>query len=150
MSVIDISEQTDFPEILEGRVKTLHPKVHMALLGRVNRVDDMKTLQQYGVEPFDLVVGNLYPFEEALSKGYEGDELIEYIDIGGPSFLCIRREIFKSITIICDPKDYDWVAKTNGDLSFEQRKFLASKSFFPYSQLWYRFDCRVIGSGVQY
>ncbi len=129
ISVIDISQQTDFPEILEGRVKTLHPKVHMALLGRVDRADDMKTLQHYEVEPFDLVVGNLYPFEGALAKGYEGDELIEYIDIGGPSFLRSAAKNFKSITIVCDPKDYEWILKTQGDLSFDQRKHLASKVF---------------------
>lgn len=127
--VIDVSQQTEFPEMLEGRVKTLHPKIHMALLGRISRADDMATLKEYGVEPFDLVVGNLYPFEEALAKGYEGDELIEYIDIGGPSFLRSAAKNFKSIAIVCDPKDYDWVLKTQGDLSFEQRKSLASKVF---------------------
>jgi phosphoribosylaminoimidazolecarboxamide formyltransferase/IMP cyclohydrolase len=127
--VTDVSQQTEFPEILEGRVKTLHPKIHMALLGRVERMDDMAVLKHYGVEPFDLVVGNLYPFEEALGKGAEGDELIEYIDIGGPSFLRSAAKNFKSITIVCDPKDYSWVLKTQGDLSFEQRKGLASKVF---------------------
>lgn len=129
MTVIDVSEQTEFPEILDGRVKTLHPKIHMALLGRVHRSDDMKTLEQYGVVPFDLVVGNLYPFEEAMSQGIEGDDLIEYIDIGGPSFLRSAAKNFKSIAILCDPNDYGWVSKTQGDLSFEQRKLLASKVF---------------------
>jgi len=129
IAVTDVSEQTDFPEILDGRVKTLHPKIHMALLGRVHRSDDMKTLQQYGVAPFDLVVGNLYPFEEAQGKGIEGDDLIEYIDIGGPSFLRSAAKNFKSIAILCDPNDYGWVLKTQGDLSFEQRKLLASKVF---------------------
>lgn len=129
ISVIDVSQQTEFPEILEGRVKTLHPKVHMALLGRVDRDDDMAILNKYGVEPFDLVVGNLYPFEEALAKGHEGDELIEYIDIGGPSFLRSAAKNFKSIAILCDPNDYGWVLKTKGDLSFDQRKTLASKVF---------------------
>lgn len=129
ISVTDVSEQTGFPEILEGRVKTLHPKIHMALLGRVNRDDDMAILKENGVEPFDLVVGNLYPFEEALNKGYEGDELIEYIDIGGPSFLRSAAKNFKSITIVCDPQDYEWVLRSKGDLTFEERKLLASKVF---------------------
>lgn len=129
ISVIDISEQTGFPEILDGRVKTLHPKVHMALLARLNKSEDQAVLREYGIEPFDLVVGNLYPFEEALNKGYEGDELIEYIDIGGPSFLRSAAKNFKTITILCDPKDYDWVGKTKGDLSFDERKRLASKVF---------------------
>jgi phosphoribosylaminoimidazolecarboxamide formyltransferase/IMP cyclohydrolase len=127
--VIDVSQQTDFPEILDGRVKTLHPKIHMALLARVERQDDLNVLSEYGVEPFDLVVGNLYPFEDALAKGYEGDELIEYIDIGGPSFLRSAAKSFKSIAVVCDPKDYEWVLKSKGDLSFEERKTLASKIF---------------------
>lgn len=129
ISVIDVSQQTDFPEILDGRVKTLHPKIHMALLGRVERADDMAILKEYGVEPFDLVVGNLYPFEEALSKGCEGDELIEFIDIGGPSFLRSAAKNFKTITILCDPRDYNWVLDTKGELNFEQRKLLAAKVF---------------------
>lgn len=129
LKVVDVSEQTGFPEILDGRVKTLHPKIHMALLGRVDRVDDMSILSQYQVEPFDLVVGNLYPFEAALSKGAEGDELIEYIDIGGPSFLRSAAKNFKSITIVCDPQDYTWIAQTKGDLSAEQRRQLAAKVF---------------------
>lgn len=129
IEVTDVSEQTEFPEILEGRVKTLHPKIHMALLGRVDLSEDMEILKKYSVEPFDLVVGNLYPFEEALNKGCEGDELIEFIDIGGPSFLRSAAKNFKSITIICDPKDYDWVLKIQGELSFDQRKHLASKVF---------------------
>lgn len=127
--VMDVSQQTEFPEILDGRVKTLHPKIHMALLGRIDRQDDMNILNQYGVEPFDLVIGNLYPFEGALAKGYEGEELIEYIDIGGPSFLRSAAKNFKSITIICDHRDYEWISKTKGDLSLEQRKLLAAKIF---------------------
>lgn len=127
--VKDVSEQTDFPEILDGRVKTLHPKIHMALLARAERADDQETLQNYKVEPFDLVIGNLYPFEEALQKGYLGDELMEYIDIGGPSFLRSAAKNFRSIAVVCDPGDYGWIVEAQGSLSLEQKKYLAGKIF---------------------
>ncbi len=129
IKVVDISEQTEFPEILDGRVKTLHPKVHMGLLARTHLKDDMEILKQYQVEPFDLVVGNLYPFEKALSQNKTGADLIEYIDIGGPSFLRSASKNFHSITVVCDPLDYKWISDKNGDLSIEDRKKLASKIF---------------------
>ena len=74
--VVDISEQTQFPEVMGGRVKTLHPHVHMALLARGDHPEDFKLLKEKGLEPFDLVICNLYPFEEAVTKNYQGQDLI--------------------------------------------------------------------------
>jgi phosphoribosylaminoimidazolecarboxamide formyltransferase/IMP cyclohydrolase len=129
INVVDVSEQTQFPEILDGRVKTLHPKIHMGLLARTHLPEDLEILKKYEVDPFDLVVGNLYPFEEALKKGEKNEELIEYIDIGGPSFLRSAAKSFHSITVVCDPSDYEWILRQNGELSFEEKKKLAAKIY---------------------
>jgi phosphoribosylaminoimidazolecarboxamide formyltransferase/IMP cyclohydrolase len=129
IEVVDVSEQTQFPEILDGRVKTLHPKIHMGLLARTHLKEDLEILKKYEVAPFDLVVGNLYPFEEALKKGEQDEELIEYIDIGGPSFLRSAAKSFQSIAVVCDPADYGWILQQAGQLSFEEKKKLAAKIF---------------------
>ncbi len=105
--VVDVSEQTGFQEVMEGRVKTLHPLVHMGLLARAG-IDD-SVLSDAGIEAFDLVVVNLYPFESALRSGKIGDELIEFIDVGGPSMLRAAAKNFNRVTVLCDPKDYDKV-----------------------------------------
>lgn len=127
IDVVDVSEQTQFPEVLDGRVKTLHPKIHMALLSRGWIETDQKTLKDYEVEEFDLVIGNLYPFESSLKSGKQGRELIEFIDIGGPSFLRAAAKNFERITVVCDPKDYTLVE--NGESQPELRKKLAAKVF---------------------
>ena len=128
IEVVEVSEQTDFPEVMGGRVKTLHPKVHMALLARSWESEDQETLSEFGVEPFDLVVGNLYAFEEAWSKGLTERDLAEFIDVGGPSFLRAAAKNYERIAVICDPDDYEWVLK-KGELDLEDRKQLASKVF---------------------
>lgn len=125
-----VSEQTEFPEVLDGRVKTLHPKIHMGLLARGDVVEDMATLKSYSVEPFDLVVGNLYPFEEALKRGLNDKELTEFIDIGGPSFLRAAAKNYLRITTVCRPEDYSWVLEKKGSLTLNERKLLASKTFY--------------------
>lgn len=126
LSVIDVSEQTGFPEVMDGRVKTLHPNIHMAILARVNNERDMATLSENKLEPFDLIIGNLYPFEQALKK--QEKNLTEYIDIGGPSFLRAAAKNFASITTLCDPSDYSEVLKSvSVDLPY--RKKLAAKVF---------------------
>lgn len=127
--VVEIAEQTGFPEVMDGRVRTLHPKVHMALLARFGNVDDDKLLKEQKIEPFDLVIGNLYPFEAALKKNLPEDELIEFIDIGGPSFLRSAAKNFERIAVVCDPKDYSWIA-SKAVLDREDRKKLAAKIFF--------------------
>ncbi len=146
--VIDIQEQTQFPEVMSGRVKTLHPYIHMGLLARDHVPEDLQLLKQYGLKPFDLVIGNLYPFQETLAayshppppplshqhrhQPHLHRELIEFIDIGGPSLLRAAAKSFERICAICDPKDYLWVTKRlkeNGRLTMEDRKYLASKVF---------------------
>lgn len=129
LSVTDVSEYTGFPECMDGRVKTLHPKVHMGLLYRPGLEEDLDLLSRYEVFPFDLVVVNLYPFEQALKSGVVGKELIEFIDIGGPSMLRAAAKNFENICVICDPGDYGWVARKDGQLTLEDRKYLAAKVF---------------------
>ncbi|MEZ4873815.1 MAG: hypothetical protein R2827_16560 [Bdellovibrionales bacterium] len=126
--VTNVSDQTGFPEVLDGRVKTLHPKIHMALLARSFVDQDFSTLKKYEIEPFDLVVGNLYLFENAVNQGKQGQELIEFIDIGGPSFLRAAAKSFERITTVVDPSDYGDVLQGLGK-TIEGRRRLAAKVF---------------------
>ncbi len=120
LTVIEVAEQTGFAEVMDGRVKTLHPNIHMALLARDGNAGDTATLKKFGLEPFDLVVGNLYPFEEEPCE--------DTIDIGGPSFLRAAAKGFSRITTICNPEDYEWILSKK-DLSVDDRKKLAAKVF---------------------
>ncbi|MCL2522310.1 MAG: bifunctional phosphoribosylaminoimidazolecarboxamide formyltransferase/IMP cyclohydrolase [Erysipelotrichales bacterium] len=133
IAVIGIEEVTDFPEILDGRVKTLHPKVHGGLLARRDNPEDEKTLANNGISYIDLVVVNLYPFEETIKKtGVTLLEAIENIDIGGPSMLRSAAKNHASVTAICDPSDYSKVIselKEFGDTSLETKAWLAAKVF---------------------
>ena len=126
--VIDVSEQTQFPEVMGGRVKTLHPYIHMGLLSRDHVSEDQELLKEHDLTPFDLVVGNLYPFEKAFQKGCQGRELTESIDIGGPSLLRAAAKNFERICVVCDPADYPWIHE-KGELTLEDRRYLASKVF---------------------
>jgi phosphoribosylaminoimidazolecarboxamide formyltransferase / IMP cyclohydrolase len=109
--VQDVSDFTGWPEMLGGRVKTLHPKVHGGLLFRRHHADDQKQAKEHGIAPIDLVVVNLYPFEETAAKTYlPPEELIENIDIGGPSMLRSAAKNCESVTVVTDPADYDQVA----------------------------------------
>src|SRR5580700_11465778 len=135
ISVKDVSEFTGWPEMLGGRVKTLHPKVHGGLLFRRDHVDDQKQAKEHGITPIDLVVVNLYPFEETAAKAYlPAEELIENIDIGGPTMLRSAAKNFESVTVITEPEDYDRVAselETSKDIdtSLATRLDLARKVF---------------------
>ncbi len=130
---ISISDVTGFPEIMDGRVKTLHPKVHGALLCVRDNPEHVKQLQELGIEYIDLVCVNLYPFKETVQKeGVTHEEIIENIDIGGPSMLRSASKNYKSITVVCDSKDYDKVLKEikeQGDTTLKTREFLAAKVF---------------------
>lgn len=126
-SVIDVSEVTQFPEILDGRVKTLHPNIFMSLLAREDLSSHQEVLSQYKVKKIDLVVCNLYPFEASAQSGVQGMDLIEKIDVGGPSILRAAAKNFQSITVVCDPGDYKNVLNTSSNLNF--RKKLAAKVF---------------------
>jgi phosphoribosylaminoimidazolecarboxamide formyltransferase/IMP cyclohydrolase len=131
--VKDVSEFTGWPEMLGGRVKTLHPKVHGGLLYRRNHAEDLKQAKEHGVAPIDLVAVNLYPFEETASKVYlPAEELIENIDIGGPTMLRSAAKNFESVTVVTDPADYEPVAAelaANRDTSLGLRLELARKVF---------------------
>lgn len=128
VNVVQVSEQTGFPEVMDGRVRTLHPLIHMALLGRRTNAEDMALLSKHGIEPFDLVVGSLYPFEEQKNKKLSDEELIEYIDIGGPALLRAASKNFAAITVVSDPSDYKWIVE-KGETTIEQRRVLAAKVF---------------------
>jgi phosphoribosylaminoimidazolecarboxamide formyltransferase/IMP cyclohydrolase len=126
--VTEVSEQTGFPEVMDGRVRTLHPKIHMALLARLENDEDMSLMNEYEIAPFDLVIGNLYPFEEYKNKNLSDRELTEYIDIGGPALLRASAKNYEQITVVCDPIDYNWIL-SQGNTTLEQRKKLAAKLF---------------------
>lgn len=128
IQVIDVSEQTGFPEMMDGRVKTLHPKIHMGLLARAGHKEDAEILKSYQVEPFDLIVVNLYPFEKALEQNKGEEDLIENIDIGGPSLIRAAAKSFERLCVVCDPRDYAQVAERGvGDRAFQKK--LAAKAF---------------------
>jgi phosphoribosylaminoimidazolecarboxamide formyltransferase/IMP cyclohydrolase len=111
VAVRDVSEFTGWPEMLGGRVKTLHPKVHGGLLFRRNHAEDKKQAAEHGIAPIDLVAVNLYPFEATAAKAdLTAEELIENIDIGGPAMLRSAAKNFESVTVVTDPQDYDGVA----------------------------------------
>jgi phosphoribosylaminoimidazolecarboxamide formyltransferase/IMP cyclohydrolase len=131
--VTEVSAYTGFPEILDGRVKTLQPKIHGGLLGRredPNHQDQMKSL---GIEPIDLLVVNLYAFEKTVSKpGCTLEEAIENIDIGGPTLLRAAAKNFQDVTVLTDPADYPQVLselKSLGRTKRETRFYLAKKVF---------------------
>jgi len=105
--VRDVSDVTGFPEMMDGRVKTLHPVVHGGLLGRRDVPEHMAAMREHGIEPIDLVVVNLYPFRETAAKpGVSPEEVVENIDIGGPSMLRSAAKNFASVTVVVDPADY--------------------------------------------
>ncbi len=133
VKTIGISEITGFPEILDGRVKTLHPKVHGGILARRDVPAHMQTLSEQGIEPIDLVCVNLYPFKQTISKeGVEFAEAIENIDIGGPSMVRSAAKNWKDVTIICDPSDYGTVLaelRESGSTSEQTRLRLSAKAY---------------------
>ena len=133
LTVKDISEHTGFPEMLDGRVKTLHPKVHGGLLFIRGNETHEATVKAHGIPPIDLVVVNLYPFEQTVAKpGASLHEAIENIDIGGPSMLRSAAKNHDSVTVVVDPLDYAEVAKQiseNGNTALELRRALAAKVF---------------------
>lgn len=133
IQTIGISEITNFPEIMDGRVKTLHPNVHGALLCVRDNPDHVKQLQSLNIAYIDLVCVNLYPFKETVLKhGVSHEEIIENIDIGGPSMLRSASKNYKFIPVICDPKDYTRVIdelKAHGETLLATRAQLAAKVF---------------------
>ncbi|UCF73849.1 MAG: IMP cyclohydrolase [Deltaproteobacteria bacterium] len=133
ITVLDISEYTGFPEMMDGRVKTLHPKVHGGLLGRRDNQQDIQMMRIHGIKNIDLVVVNLYQFEQAVAKdGCTLEEAVENIDIGGPSMLRSAAKNFRYVTVIVDPSDYPRVLKEiteSGQTTLKTRFELAKKVF---------------------
>ena len=133
LAVIELSDYTGFPEMLDGRVKTLHPKVHGGLLHLRENPEHVATVLRHGIPAIDLVVVNLYPFEQTVAKpGVSLHDAIENIDIGGPSMLRSAAKNHESVTVIIDPVDYVTVAeqvKSAGETTLELRRRLAAKVF---------------------
>lgn len=134
VNVKDIQSVTGFPEMLDGRVKTLHPAVHGALLARRDLPAHMKVIEEHNIKPIDMVVVNLYPFRETIAKeGVTLEEAIENIDIGGPAMVRSAAKNFEGVTVIVDPSDYETVLvemkKNDGAVMRETRFKLAGKAF---------------------
>ena len=129
--VTAVEELTGFPECLEGRVKTLHPKVHAGILADSRKSDHMKQLEDLGVEQFDLVVVNLYPFSETVASGASIDECVEQIDIGGPTMVRAAAKNHPTVAIVTDPTSYADVldAVRGGGFTLQQRTALARDAF---------------------
>jgi len=128
--VIEVSDFTGFEEMMNGRVKTLHPKIHAGILAR--RDQDLEVLEERGYEPIDLVVVNLYPFKETITQGCSFDEAIEKIDIGGPTMIRSAAKNFKDVAVVSNPSDYsqlieEW--KNSDGISYDFRKQLSQKVF---------------------
>ncbi|MEO5323788.1 bifunctional phosphoribosylaminoimidazolecarboxamide formyltransferase/IMP cyclohydrolase [Mesorhizobium sp. CC13] len=133
IAVRDVSELTNFPEIMDGRVKTLHPSVHGALLGVRDDPEHAAAMAAHGIEPIDLVVVNLYPFEEVRNSGGDYASIVENIDIGGPAMVRASAKNHAYVAIVTDPADYkqvlDAIVANNGALPLAFRKKLAAKAF---------------------
>src|SRR5690349_23100913 len=134
IAVKDISEITGFPEMLDGRVKTLHPKVHGGILHRRADASHRASVAEHGIQPIDMVVVNLYAFEKTAAKpGVHFEELIENIDIGGPSMIRSAAKNFQDVAIVTSPGDYDAIARemsgAGGELSMATRWRLAQEAF---------------------
>ncbi|HEY2448074.1 MAG TPA: bifunctional phosphoribosylaminoimidazolecarboxamide formyltransferase/IMP cyclohydrolase [Mycobacterium sp.] len=129
--VTPVEEVTGFPEVLDGRVKTLHPSVHAGLLADLRKPEHAAALEQLGIAAFELVVVNLYPFSETVDSGASVDECVEQIDIGGPSMVRAAAKNHPSVAVVTDPLGYDGVlaAVRNGGFTLAERKKLASLAF---------------------
>ena len=133
ITTIGISDVTGFPEICDGRVKTLHPKVHGGLLARRDEESHLQALRENGIEFIDLVCVNLYPFRQTIAKeGVSMADAIENIDIGGPSMLRSAAKNYNDVTVVCDPADYDAILaeiNTTGNTNLETRLQLSAKAY---------------------
>lgn len=133
IKAIEISELTGFPECLDGRVKTLHPKVHAGILAMRSKQDHMKQLTDLGIDTIDFVIVNLYPFKQTILKdNVTREDCIENIDIGGPTMLRSAAKNYQDVTVITDPSDYEIVLnelKQNGNISVDTKFYLMNKVF---------------------
>jgi phosphoribosylaminoimidazolecarboxamide formyltransferase/IMP cyclohydrolase len=132
--VIEVSDFTGFPEMLDGRVKTLHPKIHGGILGRRDLASHQEQMAAHGIKPIDLVVVNLYQFEKAIAKpGCTLEDAIENIDIGGPTMLRAAAKNYSAVTVVVDPADYPHLMQemklNKGATNLATRFNLAAKVF---------------------
>ena len=130
--VRDISDLTGFPEMMDGRVKTLHPKVHGGLLAVRDNAEHVASMEEHGIGAIDLVVVNLYPFEATVAKGAERNEIIENIDIGGPSMVRSAAKNHQFVAIVTGPADYAELLsqiEQTGGTSLDHRRKLAAKAY---------------------
>src|SRR2546427_9574022 len=129
--VRDVSDVTGFPEMMDGRIKTLHPKIHGALLSVRDNPEHQAAMREHNIEPIDMVVINLYPFEETIAReGVTLEEAIEQIDIGGPAMIRSAAKNFKDVAVVVSPGDYealiDGLQRQGGALNVDEREELAS------------------------
>src|SRR5215469_1402575 len=133
LPVTEVATVTGFPEMLDGRVKTLHPAIHAGVLARRDRSDDLAALAERGIAPIDLVVCNLYPFVATVASGAGVPECLENIDIGGVALIRAAAKNHEAVTVATDPGDYDAVlaaiAENNGSVAAALRRALALKAF---------------------
>jgi phosphoribosylaminoimidazolecarboxamide formyltransferase/IMP cyclohydrolase len=131
---IEVSSYTGFPEIMDGRVKTLHPKIHGGILNIRDNAEHQSAMKTHSIQHIDMIVVNLYPFKEVISKGCSFEDAIENIDIGGPSMIRAAAKNFKYVTVVVDPDDYPKIIENmqsnNGETSEELRFYLAKKVFY--------------------
>jgi phosphoribosylaminoimidazolecarboxamide formyltransferase/IMP cyclohydrolase len=130
---IEVSEYTGFPEIMDGRVKTLHPRVHGGILNIRDNAEHQSAMRTHDIRHIDMIVVNLYPFKEVISKGCTFEDAIENIDIGGPSMVRAAAKNFKYVTVVVDPVDYpkiiDSIKANDGETTEDLRFYLAKKVF---------------------
>jgi phosphoribosylaminoimidazolecarboxamide formyltransferase/IMP cyclohydrolase len=129
--VTPVEQVTGFPESLDGRVKTLHPRVHAGLLADLRKPSHVEQLSSLGIEPFDLLVVNLYPFEQTVASGAAPDECVEQIDIGGPAMVRAAAKNHASVAVVVDPARYDWVLEQvrEGGCTLDDRRALAVAAY---------------------
>ncbi|OGC12997.1 bifunctional phosphoribosylaminoimidazolecarboxamide formyltransferase/IMP cyclohydrolase [candidate division WOR-1 bacterium RIFCSPHIGHO2_02_FULL_53_26] len=133
LKVTEVSKITKYPHMFDGRVKTLHPMIHGGILADRTKKAHLKEIKKYKITPFDLVISNLYPFEQVVSKkGFTHDEAIENIDIGGPAMVRASAKNYKNVAIVVDPNDYPKIIKElkeDGSIGLETRELLSAKAF---------------------
>jgi phosphoribosylaminoimidazolecarboxamide formyltransferase/IMP cyclohydrolase len=132
VAVTGVAQATGSPEILDGRVKTLHPKIHGGILARRDRPEHMQALEQHGIAPIDVVVVNLYPFEDKVAKGASFAEALEHVDIGGPTMVRAAAKNFESVAVVVDPVDYALLLEQldrEGGIDQATRLYFAQKAF---------------------
>ena len=132
LDVIDVSSVTGFPEIMDGRVKTLHPHIHGGILARRDKQAHMDALDEHAIAPVDMIVANLYPFAQTIAAGADFETSVENIDIGGPAMIRAAAKNHPFVSVVTDPDDYEGVAaalETDGAVDAQTRRLLAKKAF---------------------